>query len=201
MKYKKVILTVLCLMAVLSVAILQAACKKPQENSSFKEDSSSGISGGDNISYFYVIEGATDFYVDLSATKSSIDISSITAYRENGEGTAENVFMDDSNVTWGKQGVYSVKYIAGESFIEKKIYIYGNTLPTLTGAKNKTIKNANEVLSGVSATDQFGFSLAVGYFINGTESARLVAGENIVTYKASDLVGNTVQLSVVITLE
>lgn len=201
MKHKKIILTVLCLITVFSAVVLQVACKKPQESSSVIGDSSDNGKTEEEISYFYIIEGAKDFYVDLSATKNSIDISSIKAYRENGEGFAESVFMDDGKVTWGKQGMYSVKYVAGESFVEKKIYIYDNTIPTITGATNKTVKNANDVLSGVSATDQFGFSLAVTYFINDTQNAKLVAGKNTVIYKVADLVGNTAEISVVITLE
>lgn len=195
MKHKKRILTALCLIIGFIVAIAQTGCKEE------KLPVGTDPIGGMEMSYFYVISGARDFYVDLSATKAAVDTSSIKAYRENGEGTAESVSMDDSAVTWGVKGVYSVKYIAGDSSVECKIYIYDATLPTIIGAIDKTVRLRDEVLLGVSATDQFGFSLAVTYFVGDVEKGALSVGNNIVTYQTADLAGNIQTVSVTITLE
>lgn len=202
-KYIIAITLIICLVTAMTVsAVVSFGCKNKDDSSDGSDlpnDSSSLPSG--ETDYTYIITGATDLYVNTSATKGSIDYSAVTARRENGDGDVYPVEMDDSSVEWGVGGIYTVKYVCGKSFVENKIYIYNNTLPVISGATDKTVSSAAEILDGVTATDQFGFSLALTYFVNGAEKGSLAAGDNSVEIKAADIVGNVKTVTVKITLK
>ncbi len=194
--------------AYIAVFATGISCKKGGEGSipsgesvAESEVQSPGESGRDETEYVYVIVGATDFFVTTDATKDSVDFSSVTARRENGDGKIYPVETDDSAVIWGKKGVYPVRYVCGSSFVGKQIYIYDITLPEISGATDKTVSSAEEILTGISATDQFGFSLTLSCKINGSENGMLSAGENEAEISASDPVGNTKRVIVKITLK
>jgi len=202
-KYIIALTLIICLVAALTVsAVVSFGCKN-KDNSSDSSDLPNDSSSlpSDVTDYTYIITGATDLYVNTSATKGSIDYSGVTARRENGDGDLYPVEMDDSSVEWGIGGVYTVKYVCGKSFVEKKIYIYDKTLPEISGATDKTVSSAAEILDGITATDQFGFSLALTYFVNGAEKGTLATGVNSVEIKAADIAGNVKTVTVNVTLK
>ena len=153
------------------------------------------------IEYNYVITGARDFYVNTSATAASLDLSGIYATRAN-DGGKYDVTADFSAVTFGTKGKYSAVYSCGNSKTEKSVYIYDKTAPVISGAVSKNVALGYNPLGGVSATDQFGFSVTVNYAIesDGNAVQKLQTGQNNVTYTASDLAGNTASVTVVFTV-
>lgn len=213
-KISKLLVLTICLVFLSVFACAAVSCKKNNEtsagaesssvaesNSETNDNESQSPSSADETEYVYIISGATDSYVNLGAVKASIDCSSVKARRENGDAKTYPVEVDDSAVTWGTKGVYTVKYVCGNSFVEKKIYIYDKTLPTIDGASNKTVASSGEILSGITATDQFGFSLSVTYFVNGVEKGNLAAGDNEVEIQAADPVGNVKKVTIKVTLK
>ena len=89
-------------------------------------------------------------------------------------------------------------YSCGNSKIEKYVFVYDKTLPVIAGAVSKTVSRGANPLDGVSATDQFGFSVVVSYSIEvgGVKVSELQTGRNDVTYVASDLAGNAARVTV-----
>ena len=149
------------------------------------------------IEYDYVITGTRDIYVSSSATAASLDLSGIYATRLNGDGKYD-VSADFSAVEFGTKGKYTAVYSCGNSKIEKYVFVYDKTLPVIAGAVSKTVSRGANPLDGVSATDQFGFSVVVSYSIEvgGVKVSELQTGRNDVTYVASDLAGNAARVTV-----
>lgn len=139
----------------------------------------------------YIITGARDYYIGIAATAEAIDLSLLKAEREESGGVYA-VTADFSGVKFGTKGMYTAIYSCGQTKVEKQVYVYDSTVPEIKGVSDKTVSASADLAWGVSATDQFGFSVSVIYTItvNGIESDVLRVGENTVTYTAIDLVGN-----------
>lgn len=152
--------------------------------------------------YSYMINGAEDYYVDLSATADSFDLSSVYATRANSDIRYE-VTVDLSAVKFGVKGKYTAVYSCGATVSEKSVYIYDTTAPEISGANAKTVSVGYDPLTGVSGKDQFGFSVTVSYIIKfgGAESDTLQTGDNTVEYTATDLVGNKATETVIFTVD
>lgn len=152
--------------------------------------------------YTYIINGAQDYFVDISATADSFDLSSVYATRANSDIRYE-VTVDFSAVNFGVKGKYTAVYSCGATVSEKSVYIYDTTAPEISGANTKTVSVGYDPLTGVSGKDQFGFSVTVSYIIkfDGAETDTLQTGDNTVEYTATDLVGNKATETVIFTVE
>lgn len=149
----------------------------------------------------YIITGARDYYIGISATAEAIDVSLIKAEREEGGGVYA-VAADFSAVKFGTKGKYTAVYSCGQTKVERQVYVYDSAAPEIKGVSDKTVNASVDLLSGISATDQFGFSVTVSYIItiNGIEKQVLQTGKNTVTYTAVDLVGNVATSVAIITV-
>jgi len=99
---------------------------------------------------------ADDLHVTLSATKDTLNNSAYVY--EN--GLKVGVDVDVSGVTFGTAGEYPIVYRYGNSFVEKKIYIYG--APSITGEATVSVafsKATLGVFEGLSAKDHFANAL------------------------------------------
>lgn len=151
--------------------------------------------------YAYTIIGASDYYVDISATAESLDLSQVYAVRS-GSDTEYEVNADFSAVSFGVKGKYSVVYSCGSAQAEKSVYVYSSDAPEISGAESKTVGINYDPLTGVSAKDQFGFSVTVdcAVYSGGVKTDTLQNGENTVKYTASDLSGNKATVTVILTV-
>ena len=159
--------------------------------------------GDPDVQYRYEIKGACDFFVGSEATAASLDYSNVKAVRLNSDGVEYPVEADFSAVEWGKRGKYPCAYFCAQSKIERYVYIYDQTPPLIEGAVSQTVPLDADLSAGVTAVDQFGFSVVIGYTIyyEGQESDGLRAGNNQVEYFATDIVGNKASVTVTLTVE
>jgi lipoprotein len=160
-------------------------------------------SGDPDVQYRYEIKGACDFFVGSEATADSLDYSNVKAVRLNSNGVEYPVEADFSAVEWGKRGKYPCFYFCAQSKVERYVYIYDQTPPVIEGAASQTVPLDAQLSAGVTAVDQFGFSVVIGYTIyyDGQESDGLRVGKNQVEYFATDMVGNKASVTVTLTVE
>ena len=120
------------------------------------------------------------------------------------DGLKYSVTVDDSDVNYGVQGEYVVKFTVGDQTKEQKVKIYG--LPTLSVGVVESFtyeqvmdkSSVDGLFANVTATDCFGESIAVGVEEGQTASSlykqdgSVDYGQYTVTLCAVDAAGQTV---------
>ena len=139
---------------------------------------------------------AEDIHIASSVT--SVDISEYATATIDGESA--EVTADFSGVTFGQPGEYTVKITAGDTTVERKVYVYG--MPVITGnaiveISWKEAADVNVLSEGITAEDTFGtaLELVLEESVPVGEYGRYAAEEHIIKFKATDRVGQTATFS------